>query len=210
MGMASTLGQQSPGSVLALGTASTLGHGAGEPGSQQSKKRPPTRLLIGAISLSVCFAGFMAIRHALVPRPLPQAPVPSAVSAVQATPKQVTTQVASEPPGALVIDAIDSQILGKTPWQRQSEPRSGNLELTLRLAGYSDQSVLLSLSRDDRAYVALTRQPAALSSHSKPDIRPAQKPGMKRIAAPLKKLAGKLADKLRRKSAKKSAVRGHR
>jgi hypothetical protein len=33
---------------------------------------------------------------------------------------------------------------------------------------------------------------------------------MKRIAAPLKKLAGKLADKLRRKSAKKSAVRGHR
>ena len=210
MGMASTVGQQSPGSVLALGTASTLGHGTGEPGSQQSKKRPPSRLLIGAISLSVFVAGFMAIRHALVPRPLPQAPLPSAVSTVQATPTQVTTQVASEPPGALVIDANDSQILGKTPWQRQSEPRSGNLELTLRLAGYSDQSVLLSLSRDDRAYVALTPQPAASSSHSKPAIHPAQKPGMKRIAAPIKKLAGKLADKLRRKSAKKSAVRGHR
>ena len=209
LGMASTLGQPPPGSVLALGTASTLGNGAGEPGSQQSKRRP-THLIIGAVSLSVLLAGFMAIRHALGPRPLPQAPVPSSASALQATPKQVTTQVDSEPPGALVINASDSQILGKTPWQRQSEPRSGNQELTLRLAGYSDQSVLVNLSRDDRAYVALTAQPAALSSRGKPANHPAERPGMNRIAAPLKKLAGKLADKLRRRETKKSTVRGHR
>lgn len=209
LGMASTLGQPTPGNVLALGTASTLGNGAGEPASQQSKKRP-TRLIIGAISLSVLFAGFVAVRQALVPRPLPQTPLPSPVAAVQAAPKQVTTQVDSQPPGALVIDASDSQILGKTPWQRQSEPRSGTLELTLRLIGYSDQSVLVSISKDERAYVALTAQPAALSSRSKPAIHPAEKQGMERISAPIKKLADKLADKLRRKQTKKAAVRGHR
>ena len=118
-------------------------------------------------------------------------------------------RVESEPPGAWVIDESDSEILGKTPWQRQSDARAGQLALTLRLVGHREKSVVLNLDRDDHAYVALTAKTADSATKSKAgaSAKPAKKPVLKRIAAPIKKLAGKIADKFRKKPASGSKSR---
>jgi serine/threonine-protein kinase len=202
-------GGMTAGAVSAMGLASTLGRGAGEPGIPRSKRRP-TRLLIGAVLLTVLAGSAWAVRHALVLPTLPQKTTRFVTPVLPAAPRQVTTRVDSEPAGALVIDATDSQVLGMTPWQRHSEQREGKLELTLRLAGHSDQSVVVSLSGDDHAYAALTPQPAApaptpAAARATPAAHHAQKPTLKRISAPIKKLARQIGDKLKSKPAKKNS-----
>jgi serine/threonine-protein kinase len=195
----------------AMGLASTLGQGAGEPSAPQAPRRPNRMVLAGAAFVSL-IGLFLIVRLAFTPRAVPQ-PTTQAAAAPPApsvpAPKQVTMRVESEPPGAWVIDESDSEILGKTPWQRQSDARAGQLALTLRLVGHREKSVVLNLDRDDHAYVALTAKTADSATKSKAGAgaKPAKKPVLKRIAAPIKKLAGKIADKFRKKPASGSKSR---
>lgn len=191
----------------AMGLASTLGQGAGEPGTSRVPWRPPRRMLVTAGLVALFALGFL-IWVTRAPRSAVPLPSPVVAAAPPAA-KQVTIRVDSEPPGALVIDDRDNEILGKTPWQRTAPPRAGQLDLTLRLSGHQDQAVTVNQSADDRAYVALTPKPAATASRpspatSKSAAPPKKKPVLKRMAAPFKKLAGKIANKFKKKPAGKA------
>lgn len=193
-----------------LGIASTLGQGAGQPSASLSKRRPSRQTLaVAAAAFVGLIALFFVVRLAFTPRAAPPSPAPVVAAGPPPAPKQVTTRVESEPAGALIIDDSDSEILGKTPWQRQAEARPGKLAVTLRLVGHREQSLTLNLDSDDRAYVALRPKPAAQApaAKSKPAAQPAKKPMLQRIAAPFKKLAQKLKKKPADKTGQKSKAR---
>lgn len=177
-------------SQLALGVASTLGQGAGETTGQGPKKRS-LRRAVGGISLLLLLVGALTLRQLFATGRLSPAPASTqpAAQLVVETPKPVTLRVDSTPLGATLVDASSSEVLGKTPFSRQSPPQDGTRKLVLRLAGYQEQSISVNLASDEHAQVTLSPQPAP----------PAKKPVLKRISASVKKFAGKVAEKFKKK-----------
>ncbi len=185
-------GSRSVEAQRALGLASTIGQGVGETGGLQ-KERRRLQLIVASAMLAVLVVGFWALRRPTVAGSVKAEPMAAVVPAPPPPPKPVTAHVDSKPPGASVIDAQSHAVLGKTPWDRQSPPQDGTLTLKLHLTGYQDQTVVVRTDSDDQAAVTLTPLP------------PAKKPVLKRIAAPIKKLAGKIAAKFKKKPAKKNS-----
>ena len=194
--------------LAALGNASTFGQGLGEAASSQPARRV-TPVHLAAAGLVVLIGGFFVVQGiSSRPKPAPVS-VPSAAPPAPAPErKPVTIRVETDPPGAEIFENVDEQPLGKTPWQRQAEPQVGTLELTLRLAGYKDRFVTLNLGGDDRAYVAMTPKSTSRAGAKSASPPGKKKPVLGRIAAPIKKLAGKIANKLSRKPADKTASKG--
>jgi serine/threonine-protein kinase len=185
--------------LAALGMVSTLGHSAAEkerPGSQrpiESSKsiNPINKVLAGALAVLILGGGVALFLR----QPAPHAPVAPVIQARPVAPKQVTTRVESEPPGAQVLRDADGQVLGRTPWSQQGEAQPGKLELTLRLPGYRDQALSLSLSADDQAHVVLIAQ--ASPARSKKGTRraaPVSQPASGSSSS-LKRLVDKLTGK---------------
>lgn len=177
--------------LAAMGMASTLGHGAAE------KERPRSKrwigvLLVGALAVLSLGGGMVLFKR----QPGPHAPAAPMLQLPPAAPRKVTTRIESEPPGALVIRTADNQLLGRTPWQQQGEAQPGQLELTLRLPGYQDQPLALSLSTDEQARVTLVAQ--AGPARSKKPARGAssgQQPASAHAPSPLKRFVDKLTGK---------------
>ena len=174
----------------ALGLASTFGQGVGETGGPRRERRR-LQLIVASLALSALVLGFWVLRRSAADRSVQPEPAMAAVPAPPPPPKPVTAHIESKPPGASVIDAQSHVVLGKTPWERQSPPQEGTLTLKLHLSGYQDQTVRIQQDSDEHAAVTLTPLP------------PVKKPVLKRIAAPIKKLASKIAAKLKKKPAKK-------
>ena len=198
LGMLSTLGHAaaemersgSKQDIAALGMLSTREHGAAEKERLAAKRRIAI-LLAGSLAF-VFIGGLVFFKRTSAPQLTP-------ASAIQAppAPKKITTRVESEPPGAVVLRASDSLVLGRTPWQQQGEAQPGKLELTLRMPGYRDQPLALSLSADENARVVLTAQaPPARSKKTGRHAQTSQQPA----AAPSRSGLGRFVDKLTGKS----------
>lgn len=187
---------------VALGLASTLGQGLGEPASLPPTKRPvPLRIAGAALVLLLC-ALFVGWRVA-VPRPVTQ---DTGAQMAPVSTQPVTTRIDSQPAGAQILDPASGAVLGVTPWQRQATPQAGTQHLTVRLSGHTDQSVTVQLGSDEHASVTLVPKPSSATA-SKPSSAAQTKktPVLKRIATPIKKLAGSIAHTFRKKPAPKPA-----
>ena len=204
VGLAATLGQAAAETPSKLAHASTLGQGAEALGSLSPARRR-SRLIAGGLALLAAIGLFWAAFALLRPR----SQATTTAAAPPPPPPAVTTRVDSQPSGAQVLDAASQQILGQTPWQRQAAAQAGSQRLLLRLDGHSEQGLEVPLSRDEHATVQLAPLPSTQSrdSHAKAAAPAGKKPVLKRIAAPIKKLAGKIADSLKKKPAAKSTAK---
>mgnify|MGYP002150435358 FL=1 len=148
-------------------------------------------MLAGALAVLSLGGGLALFKR----QPAPPAPAAPMLQAPPAASRQITTRVESEPPGAQVIRAADGQVLGRTPWQQQGEAQPGQLELTLRLAGYRDQPLALSLSADEQARVTLVAASPARSKKPAHGAAPGQQPSAAHSPSPLKRFVDKLTGK---------------
>jgi serine/threonine-protein kinase len=179
----------------------SLGQGSAQSVAASRGPRPVARLAAlggGLILLLALALGIVGLSRS------PQAVPPADLA--PAAPAQVTAQISSQPPGAQVLDG-SGKALGTTPWQRQAPPQAGTQALTLRLDGHDDQAVTVDLSRDHSQTVQLSPSPPPPSAAHK-KAAGGKKPALKRLAAPIKKLANRIADKLKRKPAAKSGKSG--
>jgi eukaryotic-like serine/threonine-protein kinase len=78
----------------------------------------------------------------------------------------VNVRIASDPPGAAVIDPRTGAQLGRTPFAREMARAPGGMRLSLRKNGYRNKDLSLSLAEDVDLHVALDRKPTA---QPKPD-----------------------------------------
>jgi hypothetical protein len=85
----------------------------------------------------------------------------------------VNVRVGSSPAGATVVDGKDGSVLGQTPFEKYYPESKGVLEVVLRLAGYQDKPLSISLGAGSSTSVNLrpndivraepTNKPAATS-----------------------------------------------
>ena len=137
------------------------------PVSVSASEPPPRRgkgllavavLLLGAASLLI-FLRRTPPADSQPPRPAPiSAPVPvrqSDAPSVQPAPGPVDSgpnlpppalthwSIVTHPAGAAVVRPADGYVLGTTPWDSDRPPAHGSVRLTLRKAGYFDETVTL-------------------------------------------------------------------
>ena len=74
-------------------------------------------------------------------------------------PRRVRWSITSNPSGAQVIRASDEQVLGTTPWSGDEVAGEGQLEVKLRLPGYSDKPVQLDRTTDQKISEVLEALP---------------------------------------------------
>ena len=153
---------------------STLGLSAGQ---SQVSLTVSRRWLVGALAAG----GFLAllavgyVRRAKQPFPMipatPAAIQPPVVQETTVAPKKVRWIVRSTPPGAEVVRFKDGLVLGKTPWQFEQLAVSGELKLSLKLLGYQESVLDLSLGADAEVEEILRAAPAApLDPTAKPPV----------------------------------------
>jgi serine/threonine-protein kinase len=151
----------------------------------QSRTMPRGRrgLVLGAsVGLVVlAITGAFLLRASRVPklehgRPTvavaPPAPTPPTVAPL-VTPlrEKVHWRLTTVPPGATVLGE-DGRELGQTPWERDEPSGSGEKTVTLRLRGYKEQQVPLSLSRSAELNLSLVSDPTATKKPTRKKGRP--------------------------------------
>jgi serine/threonine-protein kinase len=176
----------------ANGELSTV-HGAGRRG-------PPRLLIVSAVFFFVLSVGTSAIvwvrRNATgqkiadskatagdsnVDRPPTAQPEPARSPVVEAahtptrsspSPQRVVLSLDSQPAGADVFRAADGIRVGKTPWKGEYEASSAEAVFLLRLKGYRDQSVVMTLSRDVTRAISMERLARRTSAAKTPTTPP--------------------------------------
>ena len=167
-----------PGPVPLPGpTITTLSHATGEASVSQAPsesdfgleevqpRRWPLLLVLGAAAAAAAL--FFVFRPAPTGHPAPQqATAPTAPSEATRT---VLVRIQSSPPGASVLDKKDQSVLGITPLHKSYPQGEGSVGVTLRLAGYKDKSVAITLDGISSTAVDLERmEPVAAEATPRP------------------------------------------
>jgi hypothetical protein len=167
-------------------TITTLSHATGEASVSQAPsesdlgleaiqpRRWPLLLALGAVAAAAALffvfrpaAGSPPPASVSTGHPAPQnATAPSAPSEATRT---VLAHIQSSPPGASVLDEKDRSVLGTTPLHKSFPQGGGSVGMTLRLAGYKDKSIAITLDGNSSTAVDLERmEPAAAEATPKP------------------------------------------
>jgi hypothetical protein len=88
------------------------------------------------------------------------------------SPQRVVLSLDSQPAGADVFRAADGIRVGKTPWKGEYEASSAEAVFLLRLKGYRDQSVVMTLSRDVTRAISMERLARRTSAAKTPTTPP--------------------------------------
>jgi hypothetical protein len=153
-------------------TLTTLSHATGE--SQVLEGSPsmdseleaiqPRRwpLLAGLGAVALAAGLFFALRPGAPGPSRAVAPPPPRVEPRPTPPPPgIRVQVRSSPAGATVLDEKAGTVLGMTPLEKSYPQGEGTLGLVLRLHGYKDKSVTVSLDASSTTAVDLERQPSS-------------------------------------------------
>ena len=146
--------------------ASTTGLSAGQ---ATPAGRSPKMLLLGLLGGGTALLGVLAF---LLVRPQPQQPVVIApVKTVTPDlampppqppkPKQIHWSLISTPPGAQVVRVSDGQILGGTPMEMDLPIGDGTCDVKLRLPGFAEKVLKLSLAESESRKETLDKAPPA-------------------------------------------------
>jgi serine/threonine-protein kinase len=180
-----------PGPVPVPGpTITTLSHATGEASVSQSPsesdlgleevqpRRWPLLLVLGAAAFAAAL--FFVFRpaggplRALAPTSHPAPQKSTAPSAPSEATRTVLVHIQSSPPGASVLDEKDQSVLGITPLRKSYPQGEGSVGVTLRLAGYKDKSVAITLDGNSSTAVDLERMepvaaiPKPAAAHAEP------------------------------------------
>lgn len=125
------------------------------------KGKSPKMLLLGVLLGGTTLLGVLAV---LLLRPAPSQPVVVAPPKIAPPdlaqiappppspppkPRHIHWSVVSTPPGAQVIRVSDGQVLGKTPLEMDFSAGAGDSDVKLRLPGYAEKPLKLSLSENE-------------------------------------------------------------
>jgi hypothetical protein len=148
-------------------TITTLSHATGEASppplpferdfelENAKPKRWPWVLFLGAAAAATAL--FFVYRPA-GPLTAPKAASPPSASS-EASPT-VLLRIQSFPAGASVFDEKTGSALGMTPLQRSFPPANGTMGMILRLAGYKDKIIAVTLDGNSSTTVDLERMEA--------------------------------------------------
>jgi hypothetical protein len=103
------------------------------------------------------------------PTPGPAAQPPQVAVHAPAAPTMVKMLVHSSPAGATVVDSRQGTILGMTPVEKSYSQSGEVVPLVIRLAGYKDKAVTVSLDGNSSTSVDLERAEAPVSDTPKKD-----------------------------------------
>jgi hypothetical protein len=164
-----------PGPVaVASPTITTLSHATGDASSSLLSseadfrledvrpKRWPILLVLGAGA--VVAALFFVFRPADPPAATQPGQTAAASNAAPAPNQPVSTvlvRIQSLPTGASVLDEKDQSVVGTTPLEKSYARAKGTAGVILRLAGYQDQSIAVTLNENSSTTVELERAEAA-------------------------------------------------
>lgn len=109
--------------------------------------------------------------------------------------RQVRWLLTSQPSGAEVVRG-DGQVLGSTPFSLVRPADVGETQITLRLSGYGDKSVVLSHNADVETAIVLSPVPSPPSQPAPPEAAPSR-------AEPSEGSSGKRGKKDHSKSGKR-------
>jgi serine/threonine-protein kinase len=138
--------------------------------------RWPILAVVGAVAVGLSL--FLVLRPGASPGPIASAQPAAPENAVRVAPSvapsaPVNVRVSSSPAGATVVDGKDGSVLGQTPFEKYYPESKGVLEVVLRLAGYQDKPLSISLGAGSSTSVNLrpndivraepTNKPAATS-----------------------------------------------
>jgi hypothetical protein len=154
--------------------SSTLGLSAG----QAQNGRSPKMLLLGLLGGGTALLGVLAIlllrpqpKPVVTVQPVKTIPVdmasPAPPQPVAAKPKQIHWSVQTTPPGAQIVRVSDGQILGGTPMELDQSASDGACEVKLKLPGFADKVIKLSLADNETRKETLDKAPV---------VRPILKP----------------------------------
>ncbi|MFO0620934.1 MAG: serine/threonine-protein kinase [Polyangia bacterium] len=154
--------------------SSTLGLSAG----QAQNGRSPKMLLLGLLGGGTALLGVLAIlllrpqpKPVVTVQPVKTIPVdmasPAPPQPVAAKPKQIHWSVQTTPPGAQIVRVSDGQILGGTPMELDQSASDGSCEVKLKLPGFADKVIKLSLADNETRKETLDKAPV---------VRPILKP----------------------------------
>lgn len=117
--------------------------------------------------------------------------------------RSVKWRLTSQPSGAEVVRG-DGQVLGSTPFSLVRPADSGESQITLRLSGYADKSVVLSHNTDVETAVVLSPLPSPAPPPTPPPVVEPASPAHDPSAGAAGK-RGKKGDKAHSKAGKKGA-----
>ncbi len=161
-----------------VSASSTLGLSTGQ---ATSTGRSPKMLLLGLLGGGTALLGLLAF---LLLRPPPQQPVvvqpikPVTVDMAPppppppVKPKLIRWSLHSTPPGAQVVRVSDGQILGGTPMELDQPVSDGTCEVKLRLPGFAEKVLKLSLAESETRKETLEKAPVGRVG-GKPRVGPA-------------------------------------
>jgi serine/threonine-protein kinase len=156
-------------------------------------RRWPIIVVVGALAVA---AGVIFVVRAGPFSVPPKAPTaaPSVEPAAARAPAalNVHLQVRSSPAGATVLDAKDGNVLGVTPLEKTYPQGPNTLNLSLRMTGYKDKAVSVSLDGNSSTSVDLEH---AETSPREVARKPAAKPAEPRKPANPRKPAQTTQDK---------------
>jgi eukaryotic-like serine/threonine-protein kinase len=156
-------------------------------------KRWPFVLAMAAIAAAVVLVA-LRFHGDLFSTPIAAPAAASAPAPSPAPPATVRVIVRSDPAGATVVDPTQGTVLGITPLEKVYPQGGGSLGLLLRLDGYREKTVSVSLDGNSSTSVDLDPVPAARpEAPAKPDTaRPvAEKPALPRARRPTKPIIDK-------------------
>jgi len=170
--------------VPGAASITTLSRATGETGSgefQMDDEGPPRRRveskrwpIVGVVgAVAVAAAAFLFLRGG--PEPAnPSAPtVPTAaVVAPPVVPATVRVSVHSDPSGATVVDSKQGTVVGLTPFEKTYPQGNETLALSVRLDGYKDKTVAITLDANSSTSLELERVELPPSEAAKPQASP--------------------------------------
>jgi serine/threonine protein kinase len=178
-----------PSGTVSLPVASTtFSHGTGEK-SPPPRSRNIGRMFLAGLAALIIGGGAGMLRGHLRAKPavkppavaaalpdaaaLPPAEKPPQAASAELTFPKVRLEMASRPAGAKVVDTVDGEVLGTTPFHVELARSEAELQLRFEKAGYEPQVRPFKLDADSAVTVDLARRRKGTARH-KP--RPAAAP----------------------------------
>lgn len=152
-------------------------------GQVQSRlRRSRRRLMFGLLSFALLAVGALGVRQ-LRRGAAGNVPVRPAAPASVEVARRVHLSIGSTPPGAEVIRISDGKVLGVTPYYAEQPAGKEPLGLHLRMAGYREHTVAVSLDQDSQLKVPLeplSPAPPTANTPATPASKDAAPPGRHR------------------------------
>jgi eukaryotic-like serine/threonine-protein kinase len=149
------------------------------------RKRWPLVAITATLVGAAAAAWMLYLRPGHSPTPGPAVQPAQAVVQAPAAPSMVKMLVRSSPAGAAVVDSRQGTILGMTPLEKSYAQSGDVVPLVIRLDGYKDKPVTVSLDGNSSTSVDLERAEAPLSDPPKRDEKktgPSQVPSARAAA----------------------------